>query len=172
VGAIARRISQEIPLPRHDQNDSFTAGILHGIGRLILISNFREEFRQAVAQSIEQNRRLTDVEMEILGTTHGELGGYLLGLWGLPDPIVEAVSLHTNPQSSPSKVCGPLAMVHVANAIDRELCGDELPGGGFGYDMDYLDRLELTGKLVRWREFAASMTQDSRGALAGVGHGN
>jgi HD-like signal output (HDOD) protein len=172
VGAIARRISQEIPLPRQDQNDSFTAGILHGIGRLILISDFREEFRRSVALSQEHNRRLTDAEMEILGTTHGELGGYLLGLWGIPDTIVEAVSLHTNPQSSPGKIIGPLTMVHVANAIDRELCGDELPGGGFGYDMDYLDRLELTGKLERWREFAASMIDGSREVLAGVGHAN
>lgn len=174
VGAIARRISQEIPLPRQEQNDAFTAGVLHGIGRLILVSNFLDVYRKAVAESKALGVNLTELEKELLGTTHGELGGYLLGLWGLPDPIVEAVSMHTHPRMSPVRACGPLTMVHVANAIDRELCQDELPGGGFGFDTEYLAELGLTEQLRRWREIAASMMSSAapspHPAVAGVSH--
>ncbi len=170
VGAIARRIAQEIPLSRQEQNDAFTAGVLHGIGRLILVSNFRDVYRKAVEESKLLNIRLTDLEKEKLGTTHGELGGYLLGLWGIPDPIVEAVSLHTDPRTSPVRTCGPLTMVHVANAIDRELCHDELPGGGFGYDMQYLQELGVADQLPRWREFAASMVESVAQAQVGALH--
>ena len=53
------------------------------------------------------------------GTTHAEVGAYLLGLWGLPDPIVEAVAWHHNPGGCPGKAFTPLTAVHAADAIVR-----------------------------------------------------
>ncbi len=44
-----------------------------------------------------------EAEYAVLKTSHAEIGAYLLGLWGLPDYIVETVAFHHNP----SKIIRP-----------------------------------------------------------------
>jgi HD-like signal output (HDOD) protein len=81
----------------------------------------------------------------VLGTTHAEVGAYLLGLWGLPDPIVEAVAWHHNPTGCPSTSFTALTAVHAADAILRARDG-VLP------DRDYLQRLGLADQFPVWRQ--------------------
>lgn len=56
------------------------------------------------------------------------MGGYLLGLWGLSDALVEAVVFHHDPADCVQEVFSALAAVHVANAMD-EARGPTLTGG-------------------------------------------
>ena len=55
------------------------------------------ELAQALALSRTERRPLLECERRMTGATHAEIGAYLLGLWGLPYPIVEAVALHHAP---------------------------------------------------------------------------
>ena len=79
---------------RTSPDDAWLAGLLHDIGYWILIQECPQELSEAielVARTVlatvrSANGRLT-------GATHAEIGAYLLGLWGLPYPIVEAVAL-------------------------------------------------------------------------------
>jgi HD-like signal output (HDOD) protein len=41
-----------------------------------------------------------EAELLVLGITHSELGACLLGTWGLPLPILEAIAWHHEPQRS------------------------------------------------------------------------
>jgi HD-like signal output (HDOD) protein len=88
---VAQVASQLVDLPE-DRPGAFAAGLLSGIGRLILAARVPEAFRDIVAESGQSHRSLADVEQSKLGVTHAELGAYLLGIWGLPDVIVEAVA--------------------------------------------------------------------------------
>jgi HD-like signal output (HDOD) protein len=63
----------------------------------------------------------------LLGTTHAEVGAYLLGLWGLPDAIVEALAFHHCPSACPDQRFSPLTAVHIANALVHT---EDSPGGG------------------------------------------
>ena len=49
----------------------------------------------AIQARVDAGEPRSIVERELLGTDHGEIAGYLLGLWGLPDSIVDAVAAHT-----------------------------------------------------------------------------
>lgn len=74
-------------------HDAFMAGVLHDIGRLIFATHL-----PAVYDRIEQRRLagepLCELERQRFGTTHAEIGAYLLRLWGLPLTLIDAVARH------------------------------------------------------------------------------
>jgi HD-like signal output (HDOD) protein len=78
-------------------DDAWLAGLLHDIGFWILIEECPQELAQALELSRGEGLPLFECERRIIGASHAEIGAYLLGLWGLPYPIVEAVALHHTP---------------------------------------------------------------------------
>ena len=54
-----------------------------------------------------------------MGASHAQVGAYLLGLWGLPDIIVEGVALHHSPDKHPNKAFTPLIAVYFANIFEN-----------------------------------------------------
>jgi HD-like signal output (HDOD) protein len=79
--------------PAH-RNDAFTAGLLSDVGLLLLAAKAPELLRQDESK---------------LGFSHGGAGAYLLGLWGLPPAVVEAVAFHHDPLAAPPDAEGGLA---------------------------------------------------------------
>ena len=82
---------------RASADDAWLAGLLHDIGYWVLVQESPTELAQALALSRAGGRSLLECERQMTGATHAEIGAYLLGLWGLPYPIVEAVALHHAP---------------------------------------------------------------------------
>jgi len=134
-------------------NEAFVSGLLHDIGKLILASNFPAEYDQVIATTAAGSMSaILDAEQKAFGANHAEIGGYLLGLWGLPVPVVEAIALHHRPGSSPSLVFAPLTTVHVADALahaDKNGAPDSFTKA---LDIDYLNALELGSRLEFWRD--------------------
>ena len=92
-----------------------------------------------------------------MGASHAEVGAYLLGLWGLPDPIVEAVLYHHEPELCHSKLSTPLTAVYLANNLLHGNCqiGDEL-------NQDYLNKLGITDLLPRWQKKCRQLQADDQ----------
>jgi len=82
---------------RASADDAWLAGLLHDIGYWILIQDFPAELASAIKLVRTEGLTLLECERRIMGATHAEIGAYLLGLWGLPYAIVEAVALHHTP---------------------------------------------------------------------------
>jgi HD-like signal output (HDOD) protein len=78
-------------------DDAWLAGLLHDIGYWILIQECPNELAQALELSRSQHLPLFECERRTSGATHAQIGAYLLGLWGLPYSIVEAVAMHHTP---------------------------------------------------------------------------
>jgi hypothetical protein len=95
---------------------------------------------------------LHDLEQEVLGVTHAEVGAYLLSLWGLPSSLVEATALHHAPSQTPDFVLAPLTAVHAANVLEKEGENSELKGPQSPLDFIYFDRLGLASHVPVWRE--------------------
>ena len=93
VATIARAIADAGDVA----NDAFLAGVVHDIGTLILATSVPDAYAQVQASLAEADRPRSVVEFEVFGTTHAEVGAYLLGLWALPLSIVEAVAHHHTP---------------------------------------------------------------------------
>lgn len=144
---LARRESADATVA----STSFTAGMLHDAGQLVLASNFPAEYAEVVRRIRTEGLGESEAEHAVFGATHLEVGGYLFGLWGLPVPVVEAVSLHRRPGLSLERQFGALATVHVANALLSGPDGDKLPGSATPVDESYLQELGLLDRLPAWQ---------------------
>jgi putative nucleotidyltransferase with HDIG domain len=117
VAAGCRRIAETEEDGVHQANDCFTAGLLHDIGILILASRFPEDY----ARVLDTNRRaggdLESSEFHVFGVTHAEVGAYLLALWGIPEPVVQAAAHHHSIARNPEKGFSPALAVHVADSL-------------------------------------------------------
>ena len=118
TGALARKIAKEIRLSGRDVEDSFMAGLLHDVGKLILVDSLPERFDSALKDGLlSEGISGHQAEQSVFGTTHAEVGTYLLWLWGLPDTVVEAVAYHHAPTRCPAQQRSPLTAVYLANML-------------------------------------------------------
>jgi len=62
-------------------------------------------------------KEFSEAEYKTFGTSHAEIGAYLLGLWGLPDPVVEAVACHHRPGQLKLEKSTVLVATHLANVF-------------------------------------------------------
>lgn len=142
--------------------DAFTAALPHDVGKLVLASKMPERFAEALRLSAERSIVLHEVEHELHGFTHAEAGAYLLGLWGLPYPIVEAVAHHHAPWRV--KQCGfdTLAAIHVADHLAWELLpqgATQVGAGTAPLNLGYLQSLGVANELETWRALAARQVE-------------
>lgn len=151
VGVLANKIARsEFPAVAVD---AFTAGLLHDIGEVVLAVNLPHQFAQV--QEIIANEQIlkSEAEKRVFEATHADVGGYLLGLWGLPTQVVEAVAFHHTPNESGSTdTFTALTAVHAANALHHSSSSDNAEFGKQHYDSEYLAKLGLIEKIPVWQE--------------------
>ncbi|MBO6576890.1 MAG: HDOD domain-containing protein [Rhodothermales bacterium] len=147
TAAIVRDLASSVPGVPEDQ--ACLAALTHEAGRLLLAESYPDAYREVVTESENSGRGLSDVEREAFGLTHTEIAGRLLEIWGIPDPVVEAVTFWQTPSESGAQTVTPLALLHTAKALQAEA-----QGASFLPDCEYLDRVGLAGRLASWkREF-------------------
>jgi putative nucleotidyltransferase with HDIG domain len=145
------------------KEDAFVAGLLHDIGKLVLLTELPEKVAQVAAEMKSSNSEMHVAEKNVLGVTHAEVGAYLLGLWGLPYPIVEAVADHHAVQRVQSKEFGLLAATHIADQLINEAQWQEYSSGYATHgppapiDGDYLTQLGVANQMSNWRQTAEKL---------------
>lgn len=158
VARLARRLAQVEGGGPLLQTQSATAGLLHDLGKLALAANLPDRYREVRRLAREDRIPVLEAEQHVFGATHGEIGGCLLGLWGLPMAVVEAVALHHRPAPFVSHQFGALTAVHVANILDRAL---DLEQATTALDWDYLVDLGLGERLPAWWQCRQELAADS-----------
>lgn len=103
--------------------DAYTAGLLHDVGKLIMVEHFGSRYSQLLQKARQLNLNPRELEISELGVSHAQVGAYLLGLWGLPDSIIDAVACHD--QHAIPMECGMTlqAAVYLANMMDQSEAG-------------------------------------------------
>jgi putative nucleotidyltransferase with HDIG domain len=152
VSSYAKAIVRYEKMDRDLINYSLMAGLLHDLGKLILATNFKDTYQQVLTESRNSDHKLWELEQETFGTSHAEIGAYLMGLWNLENPIIEAIAFHHCPAKSASNQMGLLTVVHVANALDHEEDFPENQESDLPYDDEYIDQLGGTDRIAEWRQ--------------------
>jgi putative nucleotidyltransferase with HDIG domain len=78
----------------------YVAGLIHDVGKIVMASAFSEHFNEIYRHRIEGGHDLLELEREVLGIDHAELGAMYLRKQVLPDVFVEIVQFHHHPEQA------------------------------------------------------------------------
>ncbi|HKW99845.1 MAG TPA: response regulator [Bryobacteraceae bacterium] len=158
TGALAERIIRSLPSATAAEHDQMRmVGLLHDIGRLVLAANLPEGYEQAHRLARQEGIAHWEAERQVFGASHAEVGAYLLGLWGLPEPIVEAVAYHHAPGNCPHPASAMLTALHVADALESAAQPKDPESLHTGPDLVYLAGAGAAGRLDEWRSLSAQI---------------
>ena len=125
VATLGKQLAKRIGLSNEDGNTIFMAGLLHDVGKLILVNAFPEKYSSILAQA-NQGKNLQELELSTFNATHQGIGGYLFSLWGLPLGVIEAVASHHSFESCAQCDADATRIVFAANWIARNRQTEEL----------------------------------------------
>jgi HD-like signal output (HDOD) protein/CheY-like chemotaxis protein len=146
-----RTIGSVEKLPRKSQDEAFTAGILHDVGKLILAQNFPDTYGDILAKARARRQAEWDVENECFGVSHAEIGAYLMGLWGLGEEVIGAIAHHHLPpkNAAPGRLT---AVMYAANALAHRLSPDPVDATEAEPTTDDLMQLNIAERFGVWEE--------------------
>lgn len=147
VATLARKIAVSMNFERDAVQCVFTAGLLHDVGKLVLAANRPAEYDAALDTAIEKGIPAEEAEREAFGTTHAEIGAFLLWLWGLPEELIDAVGSHH--RSTTPAPMSPIVPLQFADAIVNTQTD-------VGRDLSYLG--PLAEQLPHWKSLYLEMS--------------
>ncbi len=134
---------------QHGADEAFTAALLLDAGEAVLALGSPDEFARMIALARERGLPWHEVEPECFGVAHPDVGACLLGLWGLPLELIEAVANHHRPSAVAHAQTRVLAAVHVADAVVD--ASEDRPGRLLDYlDGEFVARAEVARWLRGW----------------------
>jgi HD-like signal output (HDOD) protein len=148
----ARSLATALGHDAAGREHAFLAGMLHDAGSLLLATGTPPS--GAAVGTPHGGEAVT--ERATHGTSHAELGAYLLGIWGLPDPVVEAVAWHEDP-SGAGDGPGLATVLHLADRLAAAgTAGDDPADPALGLAPG---ALAAAGLDARWPELVAAVRQ-------------
>ncbi len=166
---LAAKIAASLLPPSPARDSAIIAGLLHDIGKLVLATRSPQHFARAMEGSRVEKMPLYLIERQLMGISHAEVGAYLLGLWGLPAPVIEAVAHHHVPGRIPSETLDAVGAVHIANALANKHPAyppsmEPLPHQSI--DAEFVSALGLAEQSAHWEELSKAAAQGLRSPVA------
>ncbi|MDH3636114.1 MAG: response regulator [Gammaproteobacteria bacterium] len=146
VGILAKQIAVQQTTHKLLGDYALMGALLADVGKLVFAVNLGEELARAEKIAADEHRSDWEVERELIGHSHMDVGAFLLGLWGLPNPVVECVAFHHVPAECVEEDFSPLTAVHIAHAIVSVDGHEDLPG----LDREYIGKMGAAERLPEW----------------------
>lgn len=152
VAQCAKKISMNSTEDLDLINNSFIAGLLHDIGRLLLLSTMTEDYLTLVEKALEGEEQLLNLEQATYMASHAEIGAYLASLWGFPGSVVEAVGFHHNLNNYPGKSFTTALAVHIADYFYYQHCTDRFIGNPPQLNIGYIETVGFSDRIESWSD--------------------
>jgi len=125
------------------------SGMLHDIGKLILVHEMPDRYEDFYRLVTEEQVNVGEAELSVFGVDHGKVGAYLLSLWAIPRPVVEAAAFHHDIENISCTTFSPLICTHVADALVSQVSNDASVIGS-PVNTQYLEKCGLGDRLEEW----------------------
>jgi hypothetical protein len=120
---------------------------------------FPEDYKRVLALTEAENVTSREAELAVLGVSHAEIGGYLLGLWGFEETVVLAVARHHEPDRVGAAEALAVTLTHAANALEHEIVVINEHYAPHPLRMEALVARSLASRLPVWREVCRNLLQ-------------
>jgi putative nucleotidyltransferase with HDIG domain len=150
VASNARKLARYEHLSESACEEAFVSGLLHDIGKLVMAANADSDYQLVMNRSKKECTPVDQVEWEIFGATHAQVGAYLLGLWGLPEPVVSTVVLHHSLDQIGNAGFSPAAAIHIAQFLERS------PNRVSQLDTRFLRQIGVENRISEWERVLAN----------------
>lgn len=117
VGTRALGIAKRAKLNKTEQSHCLLAGLMHDLGKLVMIDHFTDTYFDVIETANSTEKPIHEVEAEVFDATHADISACLLGIWGFPDLVVEAVAFHHNPNPISVQRLSPVSILYLANLL-------------------------------------------------------
>jgi HD-like signal output (HDOD) protein len=124
------------------ERDAFTLGLLLDVGQLAIAMTNCKKWRACRNRAEREDLPLVDLEQEAFGVSHAAVGAYLLGIWGLPFHVVEAVAWHHHPEVGRRAGLSPPSIATLAVSLITQVPMDD----------EWLDVVGVKARVPCWRE--------------------
>ena len=148
-------IAHRLGLTKNLAEPAVVSSLLHDIGKLVLATRAPSRFREALRVAQEMQQPLHQAEVGLYGVSHAEIGAYLLGLWGLPTAVTEAVAHHHAPARVPRQDFDLVAAVYVADALAHEVHPSSVPSEPINEAL--LQSLGVANRYPAWQQIAREL---------------
>jgi len=106
-------------------NDIFITALLHNIGIMVMHGSRPQDYQQVFKYKEERQRPLPEIEREIFGFDHQEVGAKLLKSWLLPKEIYEPIRHHHLESTVPEKYRVTTTIVCIAKDLSSFYNGSQ-----------------------------------------------
>jgi len=157
--ALVSKICEIENLDERTTKLAISTSALSHIGTLIFMTQWGDIYDD-LEKSLDQGGvSLVQGEERAFNVSHPALGAYLLGTWGFPTEVIDAVAFHHAPSESDSFELGPLSILHTSQCLvrkDFDIDAVDNIDPNF-LDLDYLGQAGLIDKLPTWDAAAKSL---------------
>lgn len=135
-------------------DESYSAGLLHNIGSLILMHNRIADYAKINATASSKTKDLLELEKKMFHVTHQEAGAYLISWWELPFPIVEAALYHHHPMDANVMNLELVCAVHLAESYAWQLMRQPVTTKFYPEAFDFLNiEKDVLDAAINWKKW-------------------
>ena len=164
TACISREITKSDSKDKKEIDNSFIAGLLHDMGKLILGYAITEKYKSIIEYARENNQLLWKAEKKYLGVSHAELGAYLSALWGLPEEISEAIRCHHEPAELDTSGGKLVTAVHLSDVFEHHLFVINSDYEKPVIDKAYIERKGIKDRLEAWASICRDHFHKGKGS--------
>lgn len=118
AASVAKVVGQHTGVKQ--QEETFVSGLLHDIGKMIMLKYFAEDFKEVCSLAIDKGITWNEAEKELLNVDHTAVAKAVLRSWNFPPNLVEAIQFHHS-LSSGSSYPSLVALTHVSDYVSYEM---------------------------------------------------
>lgn len=150
VAQAARSIAKSQGADNKIIEQAFLAGLLHDLGTMVLAYNAPDDYMRVIDIMKNDNIDISSAEQKVFGTTHANVGAYLLAIWGIDDDVVTAVAYHHQPANFPNAQFSALTAVFIASTCIAAIQHQNEQQIFSKDELAYLETIGLADKLPVW----------------------